>query len=338
MAASSGSDSGPSGSGKKFWLLGGAIVLAIALYTGGWFYAASVLKTTVLKAIAPRDQAGVVGECSDIEFRGYPFRIGLFCSKIDVDDNVNGVSATFGALRSAAQVYAPGHIVWELDSPAEIRTTNGLSVSAQWTNLQSSLSTRLQGIDRSSTVIEGLKAMAVSSYTGQTISFDAARTEIHLRQNGADLDGAISVQDANTAIKDWPQIFPKMSASIDLTVAGKAGLIDGSDPNGLNGASGELRRIVADIGDGKVMTLTGPFSFDEQGLLSGKFKLEIERLGPWGDSLKQAFPDIASTVNTATKLLKSLAGGGDKVSVDLVVERGNATVSGFISLGKIPPI
>ncbi|TAU22598.1 DUF2125 domain-containing protein [Rhizobium leguminosarum] len=338
MAASSQSGSSQSGSGKKFWLLGGGVLLVIALYTGGWFYAASALKTTVLKAIAPRDQAGVSGECSDIEFRGYPFRIGLFCSKIDVDDNVNGVSATFGALRSAAQVYAPGNIVWELDSPAEIRTGNGLSISAQWTNLQASLATRLQGVDRSSTVIEGLKAMAVSSYTGQAISFDVARTEIHLRQNGADLDGAISVQDANTAIKDWPQIFPKMSASIDLTVAGKAGLIDGSDRSGLNGATGELRRIVADIGDGKVMTLTGPFSFDEQGFLSGKFKLEIEQLGPWGDSLKQAFPDITSTVNTATKLLKALAGGGDKVSVDLVVDRGNATVSGFIPLGRIPPI
>ena len=338
MAASSRSGSGQSTSGKKFWLLGGGILLAIALYTGGWFYAASALKTTVLKAIAPRDQAGVSGECADIEFRGYPFRIGLFCSKVDVDDSVNGVSATFGALRSAAQVYAPGNIVWELDSPAEIRTTNGLTISAQWTNLEASLATRLKGIDRSSTVIEGLKATAVSSFTGQTVNFDAARTEIHLRQNGADLDGAISVQDANTAITDWPQVFPKLSASIDLTVAGKAGLIDGSDPNGLNGSAGELRRIVADIGDGKVMTLTGPFSFDEQGFLSGKFKLEIERLGPWGDSLKQTFPDIASTVNTATKLLKSLAGGKDKVSVDLVVDHGNATVSGFIPLGRIPPI
>ncbi|MBX5106228.1 DUF2125 domain-containing protein [Rhizobium lentis] len=338
MAASSRSGSSQTGSGKKFWLLGGGVLLVIALYTAAWFYAASALKTTVLKAIAPGNQAGVRGECADIEFRGYPFRIGLFCSKIDVDDNVNGVSATFGALRSAAQVYAPGHIMWELDSPAEIRTGNGFSISAQWANLQSSLATRLKGIDRSSTVIEGLKATAVSSLTGQTISFDAAHTEIHLRQNGTDLDGAISVQDANTAIKDWPQIFPKLSASIDLTVAGKAGLIDGSDPNGLNGSAGELRRIVADIGDGKVMTLTGPFSFDEQGFLSGKFKLEIERLGPWGDSLKQTFPDIASTVNTATKMLKALAGGSDKVSVDLIVDHGDATVSGFIPLGKIPPI
>jgi hypothetical protein len=36
--------------------------------------------------------------------------------------------------------------------------------------------------------------------------------------------------------------------------------------------------------------------------------------------------------------MKALAGGGDKVSVDLVVNHGNATVSGFIPLGSIPPI
>ncbi|MET3856398.1 DUF2125 domain-containing protein [Rhizobium sp. OAE497] len=333
MAASS-----QSGSSRKFWWLGLGIVLVIAIYTGGWFYAASQLKDTVLKAIAPRNTAGVSGECTDIDFRGYPFRIGLYCSKVDVDDNKNGVSASFGALRSAAQVYAPGHIVWELDSPAEIRTANGLTINAQWANLQSSLITKLRGIDRTSTVIEGLKATAISSYDGQTINVDAGRTEIHLRQNEGDLDGAISLQDANTVIKDWPQVFPKFSASADITLAGKAGMIDGSDRQGLYGASGELRKVVVDIGDGKVMTLTGPFSFDEQGFLSGKFKLEIEQLGPWRDSIKQAFPQIAKTVDTAAKLLKALAGGKDRVPVDLVVNRGEATVSGFIPLGSIPPI
>ncbi len=338
MAASSQSGSGQYRSGRKFWLLGGAILLVIALYTGGWFYAASALKQTVLTAIAPRADAGVTGECSDIEFRGFPFRIGLFCSKVDIDDNVNGISATFGTLRSAAQVYAPGHIVWELDAPAEIRTAQGLTVNAQWDNLQSSLTTKAQGIDRTSTVIDGLKAVAVSSFTGQTVNFDAARTEIHLRQNGADLDGAISVENSNAAIKDWPQVFPKFSASADLTLTGKAGMIDGTDKEGIHGSRGELRRIVADIGDGKVMTVSGPFAFDEQGFLSGKFKLEIEQLGPWGTSIKQTFPEVASTVDTVTKLLKALAGGGDKVSVDLVVDHGNATVSGFIPLGKIPPI
>ncbi|MBB3967228.1 MULTISPECIES: DUF2125 domain-containing protein [Rhizobium] len=333
MAASS-----QSRSGKKFWLLGTGIVLVIALYTAGWFYAASTLKNTVLSTIGPGNSGGVSGECSDIDFRGYPFRIGLFCSKVDVDDNNNGVSATFGALRSAAQVYAPGHIVWELDSPAEIRTARGLSVNAEWANMQSSLVTKFKGVDRSSTVIDGLKATAVSSATGQTITFDAGRTELHLRQNGPDLDGAVSLIDAQTVIKDWPQVLPKLSASADLTLAGKAGMIDGRDAKGLYGASGELRKAVADIGGGKVMTLSGPFSFDEEGYLSAQFKLQIEDVNAWRDSIKQSFPDIAKTVETAAKLLKAMAGGGGTVSVDLVVQRGNATVSGFIPLGQIPPI
>lgn len=333
MAASS-----RSGSSKKFLLLGGGILLVIGLYTGGWFYAASSLRNTVLKAISPGSEASVSGECTDIAFRGYPFRIGLFCSKVNVDDKRNGISAAFGPLRSAAQVYAPGHIVFELDSPAEIRTAHGLAISAEWANLQSSLVTRFKGIERTSTVIEGLKATAVSSVTGQTIDLDAARTEIHLRQNGNDLDAAITLQDSQTTVKDWPQLLPKLTTSIDVTLVNKAGMIDGSDETGLYGAGGELRNAVADMGDGKLMTVTGPFSFDEQGYLSGKFKLEIEKLGSWSDSIKQSFPQMASTIDTASKLLGALAGGRDRASVDLVVDRGRATISGFIPLGKIPPI
>lgn len=338
MAASS--QIGYSGIGRKLWLLVAGVIIAIALYTAGWFYAASALKTSIMNALGDQNAAGVSGECGNMALRGYPFRIGLFCSEVKIDDRVNGVSATFGDLRSAAQVYAPGHIVWELDSPAEFRTTHGLTVSAEWSNLQSSLIAKLAGVERTSTVIENLKASIVSAVTGQTFNFDAARTEIHLRQNGDDLDAAIQVEDSNTALKNMPPLFPSFSASADVTLVGKAGLIDGSDRTGtgLYGSKGELRKIVADIGDGKIMTLTGPFSFDDEGYVSGQFKLQIEQLDPWRDSLKKTFPDFASMIDTAGKLLKALAAGGDNVSVDLKVDRGQVSLNGFIPLGSLPPI
>ncbi|MNL40214.1 hypothetical protein D3C87_1625480 [compost metagenome] len=161
---------------------------------------------------------------------------------------------------------------------------------------------------------------------------------MHLRQNGADLDGAITLTDSSTVIKDWPQLLPRLNAIADVTLAGKAGMVDGSDTAGLYGASGELRRLVADIGEGRTMRISGPFSFDNEGYLSGQFKLEIEKLDAWSDNAKQAFPQLQSTIDTARKMLRALAGGGDRASVDLVVDRGRATVSGFIPLGKIPPI
>lgn len=333
MAASS-----PSRTSRKFLFLGFGIIVFVAIYSAGWFYAAQRLQETVIRTLAPGGAASVSGECRDIAFRGYPFRIGLFCSKVDVKDTRNDVTASFGALRSAAQIYSPGHVVWELDSPATIQTGHGLGVTAQWANLQSSLTTKLKGIDRTSLVIDGLKATAVSSVTDQTIDFDAAKTEVHLRQNGPDLDGAITLTDASTVIKGWPQLLPRLNAIGDITLAGKAGMIDGSDRTGLYGANGELRRVMLDIGDGRTMRITGPFSFDDQGYLSGQFKLEIEKLGEWADNAKQTFPQLQSTIDTARKLLRALAGGGDRASVDLVVDRGRATVSGFIPLGKIPPI
>jgi hypothetical protein len=339
MAASS--QTTASGKGKRVWLLGIALIVIIAaLYTGGWYYAAATLKTNVMRALGDQNAAGISGQCDDLALQGFPFSIGLSCSKVNVDDRVNGVSAAFDDLNASAHVYAPGNIHWNLNSPAEIRTAQGLTVSAEWKDLQSTLVTRGRGIDQGRTVIENLKAGISSSFTGQNFDVAADHTEIHVRQNGQNLEAAIGIEKSNIVIKDFPQTLPTVSASADVTLTDKAGLLDGSDKSGrgLFGASGILNRVVADIGDGRVMTLTGPFSFDDQGMLSGQFKLEIEQIGPWRDSLKETIPAAKHIIDTAAKLLKALAAGGDKVSVDLTADHGKLLLSGFIPLGQIPPI
>ena len=83
------------------FILLGIIVLLAAVYTGGWFYAASALKTNVLRALGKQDAAGFTGQCTDLDQQGFPFRIGLFCSKVEVDDHARGVSATFDDLSAS---------------------------------------------------------------------------------------------------------------------------------------------------------------------------------------------------------------------------------------------
>ena len=337
MAASS--QSVTSGRGKSIWLVGlGLIVILAGLYTGGWYYATTMVKANVLKALGQQNGAGLSGECTNMAFSGFPFSIGLSCAKVSVDNQEKGISAAFDSLNASAPVYQPNHIGWTLQSPAELRTTQGLTVSAAWTDLQSNLVAKGRGIEQSQTVIDGLKANIASSSTGQSADVTADHTELHARQNGDDLELAIGIENANTTIKDFPQVLPTASTSANITLTGKAGMLDGSDRNGLRGAAGVLNQAVIDIGDGRVMTLSGPFSFDDQGLLSGQFKLEINQIGPWGDSLKATIPAAKNIISTATKLLKSLASGGDKVSVDLTADRGRLSLSGFIPLGKIPPI
>jgi hypothetical protein len=340
MAASS--QSVASGRGKGKWLVGllGLLVVLAALYTGGWYYATSMVKANVMKALGQHSAAGITGECAGMDFNGFPFAIGLSCAKVTIDDHVKGVSASFDNLNASAKVYEPNLIGWTLKSPAEFRSAQGLTVSAEWKDLQSSLVAKGRGISQAETVIDGLKAGIVSTFTGQTVDLTAGRTEIHTRQNGNDLQAQIGIENSQATIKDFPQQLPAVSASADVTLTDKAGLLDGSDSSahGLYGTAGVLSQAVIDIGDGRVMTLSGPFNFDDQGFLSGQFKLEINQIGPWGDSLKTTLPAAKGMIETATKLLKSLAAGQDKVSVDLVADRGRLTISGFIPLGKIPPI
>lgn len=334
MAASS-----RSGVSRKLWLLALGIVLVIALYTAGWFYAASTLRQNTLSLLGSQQRNGISAECADAEYRGFPFRIGLFCSRVAIDDQVNGISGTFGALRSAAQVYNPGHIVWELDSPIEIRTSHGLAISTAWENFQSSLITRLQGVERTSVVIENSRTSITSVVTDQTFDIGAGHTEIHLRQNGSDLDAAMTLADADMMMRDMPQLLPRLTANIDLTLNGRAGMIDGSDPKGLvlYGTRGEMRSLSADLGEGRLITVSGPFSFDEDGYLSGKLRLRIEEIDAWRNSLGEAFPDIAPTLETVARMLSAL-GGGKNASIDLTINRGKVLAGGFIPIGEIPPV
>lgn len=334
MAASS-----RSGVSTKLWLLASAVLLVIGLYTAGWFYAASVLREKTLLLLGSQADAGISASCENAEYRGYPFRIGLFCSKVDVDDNANGISASFGTLRSAAQVYNPSHIVWELDAPSEIRTGHGLSVTSTWETLQSSLVTKLKGVERASMVIEKPKTTILSSANGQAFDIVADQSQIHLRQNGSDLDAAIELQNLTTTATGLPQLLPATNASIDMTLAGRAGVLDGSDRSGLalHGSQGELREFKADLGKGQVLTLSGPFSFDDKGRMSGKLKLRIEDIPAWQDSLSSAFPDLESTIGTAANMMQAL-GGGAKASIDITIRRGKVFAGGLIPIGEIPPI
>jgi len=339
MASSS--QASASRTGSRFWLWGlGLLVVLAALYSAGWYYATSVLKDQVLVALGKQERAGMTGECADMSLSGFPFSIGLSCSSVKIDDHDRGVSASFDRLSSHARVFAPGDITWSLQSPAEFRSAQGISVSAEWASLQSQLIARGQGIEQGMAVIEGLKAAIVSSLDGRSINVKAARTEIHTRQAGADLQATIGIDNATVTVPALPQPLPAVSADADVVLTGKAALLAGEDQSGegLRGTAGIVNHAVADIGEGRTLALTGPFSFDDQGYLSGQFKLKIDQLGPWRESLKTAIPAAARTIDFAGKLLRSLAGGGDSVSVDLTVNHGAVSLSGFIPLGNLPPI
>ncbi|MGR6468249.1 DUF2125 domain-containing protein [Rhizobium sp. PAMB 3182] len=327
-------------SGRVYWLAA-AVLVAIVLYTGGWYVAASQLKTRVAEFLAGSGAAdGIGGQCSALDVRGYPFRIGLFCDKLAIDDSRQGLSATFGALRSAAQIYQPGHVVFELDGPAELRTTYGLFTHLEWSSLQSSFRAGLGGVSKVDLIAKDITGSVSSSLAKVSADVKSGHGEAHLRANGADLDVALLAEDVNATLADPAQkVLPPFSTSIDLTLTGKAGLLAGKErlDTVLRNSEGQLRGLAVDLGEGRIVTASGPFSVDENGFISGRIRVEIERIQAWRDLLVSEFPEAAGQIRNVADILKSIAGKHDNGTISLDIEDGAVFVS-FIPIGYLPPL
>lgn len=338
MAVSSPKQSSPVS--KKVWILGIAILAVIGLYTGGWFYAADRIRQELTLQMKAQEERGLTVECGNMEIRGYPFRFEVFCTKPALANLTLGGSVDVGALRTAAQVYAPWHVVWEADGPMEATLPTGDKLTANWQSLQSSLQLKLGGLERSSIASDG---MEVQFPTGEfeTSSIKIAHAEAHIRQVDGNLGFAALGKDMSILLPapNDPKL-PVFSASIEATLAGKAGVLNGKirGKEVIRPVKGELTRLVADFGAGRVATVNGPFEVDDAGLISGTLTLELEKFSDWQAMLQQAVPQNASQIESGMGAIKAMADQKGTVRVNLVVSKGQVML-GFIPLGiTLPPV
>lgn len=324
---------------RKVVRLGVLIVLVIAVYSVGWYFAAEFLKKRILTFFGGGNPAGVTATCEDATLGGYPFRFRLNCTRLAFDDHFQGVAASFGSMRAAAQIYNPGHVVWELDGPAEIRSALGFNTAIDWTNMQSSFRIGLSGLSRSSLMMEGLNATVTSTVSNMQVQMTAPSAQSHVRQNEGNLDYATLVRDMSVSIGGTQIALPPISASLDATFADKGGLLDPrvAQEQKLYGTRGEVRRMVVDMGEGRVLTLSGPFEVGEDGLVSGRIKLQVEQVRAWRDAMKTAYPEQASMIDNVANVLRALAFGRDDSEAEITIQNGVASL-GFIPLGQIPPL
>jgi len=324
---------------RKVVRLGVLIVLAIAVYSVGWYFAAEYLKNRIVGFFEGGNPAGVTASCQDATMGGYPFRFRLNCSRLAFDDHFQGVAASFGPVRAAAQIYNPGHVVWEMDAPAEVRSALGFNAALDWTNMQSSFRIGLSGLSRSSLMMEGLNATVTSTVSSLQVQMTMASAQSHVRQNDGNLDYATLVRDLGVSINGEKIALPPISTSLDATFADKGGLLDPrvAQDQRLYGSKGEIRRMVVDMGEGRVLTMSGPFEVGEDGLVSGRIKLQVEQVRAWRDAMKTAYPEQASMIDNVANVLRALAFGRDNSEAEITIQNGVASL-GFIPLGQIPPL
>ncbi|SES34701.1 DUF2125 domain-containing protein [Rhizobium sp. NFR03] len=328
----------PPAAGTRIKRLGIGIVIFLAVYSGIWFLAAHQIETRLASFLTSRS-GSVSARCDGLTVRGFPFRIGLFCDSVKADDTKLGASGSAGALRSAAQVYWPGHAVIEMDGPAELRFSPGIATSMDWQAMKASIQATLSGLSRTSVVSERLTGTLVPTLGEDALGFATNHTELHLRQNAADLDAAVSITGLDLKPHNGESLLPLMNAAIDLTVKDRATVLDrgGLSRHALRNSTGEVRNLTIDLGNGMVTTANGPFTVDDQGLISGAFKVTMQDVQAWRTALAKAFPESENMLDNAANMLTALAAGGNDTTVTLNVRDGTAFLA-FIPIGVLPQL
>ncbi len=108
-------------------------------YSAGWFYVANRVKKEAEASIASLNRDGVTAECANLDVRGFPFRLGVFCDSVGYGDPGRNIVITAGSLRSAAQVYQPWRVVTELDGPLRTAVSDLPPLWLDWDKLRASV-------------------------------------------------------------------------------------------------------------------------------------------------------------------------------------------------------
>jgi hypothetical protein len=312
--------------GRKIRRLAAAIIVAVMAYTAGWFWVATALEDKVRSETAK----GLVF-CTDIATHGYPFRIGVSCSKAAYAAPGETVRIEALNLRTAAQIYAPGHFIGEIASPLTVSLKDQPGLTLMFQTARASVRSTGGLPQRLSLNIETLNLTQTTTPGSMLASANMAA--FHMRQGEQNqIDLALSVEE--TKVKDAPMFTFSADAALagatrfDAAIKAQHAIMDL-----LRGNSGKLRKASLLFADGGSITISGPVSMSGTGLLSGMLVLKVDKANDFIDDfskLSAAFGFELLQLST----LKAMAVNG-QINLTVTIIDGRASI-GLIPIGQIP--
>ena len=332
----------------KFWLMVAVIVLLVAGLCGAWYYGANRLEQEIASLKQHLSDGGVAAGCEGQEIRGFPFRLGVFCDTFFYADPVNGVTVSGNAIRSAAQLYRPGHVVSETDGPLKVSAPGLVPLLLEWEKLRSSVRVSMSGLRRTSLVAEDIR---VSADDLGLVDLLGTMQGLQLHFLAGDENGGNAPQDlvASAAIERWQiddggmgQIQP-VNFSLLMTVRdGLAMAMSGQDLMVIlrsRGGEAELAGIEFSTGDGGRLRASGPLQLGRNGKLSGELELDLDDPQKLVDYAASVFPparDMLANVASYLEAFSANTGGRTQIRGLKLTLRDNKVLLGFIELAELP--
>ncbi|PSJ59429.1 DUF2125 domain-containing protein [Pseudaminobacter soli (ex Li et al. 2025)] len=316
--------------GRRVMWLAFVVVILCGGYTLGWFYLADKLEAKAKTSLAELNRDGVVAECTNPVARGFPFRLGLFCDRVAFDDAKQGFSVSAGSFRSVGQVYDPAHLIAELDGPARIDTPRTEPFALDWDNLRASVRLARPLPERVSVEGHQLKASTVSGKSLATVD----TFEGHMRPDGANIDlaGTFSNLLLDSSLVQG-RTLPLLSGDTDFTINNGVELV-GNRIQSLRGQSGTIRNLDLSTSEKTGISVTGPFSVDQDGLLDADLRVTVRDPQGLATVLGGVLPEKSREIQQGFMGLSIL---GPSPSLPLKIVKGKISLA-FIKLGQVPPL
>jgi hypothetical protein len=320
---------------RRIGWLAAFVVFVVIAYSAGWHYLAGRAIQELDARVAALRVAGAEARCADAEMRGYPFRMGLFCTDVAFVAPDGAVELGATGLRSAAQIYDPARFVGEVDTlrlrvgPADGAGRAPAVAQANDVRFSGRLADPLP--QRASVEARGIRVGGDPDTADSLMTIGEAQA--HMRSRDGDLDIAASADDIAGQEAGFGRAFALPRASVDLTVSDGVARAAAGD-FALRGIAGQLRLLELSTGGNSGLTASGPIAVGDDGLIDATLTLTLREPAAVAAHLKTIFPEQADMIDNVSRGLAVLGGSP---TLPLSIRRGEARIA-FVRLGVIPPL
>lgn len=327
---------------KRIITISLVFLILVALYTVGWFYLADKVGERAKADMAKLAAQGVGVQCEDLRISGYPFRVNVVCANISWQKNDAGMAVRAGRLTSGSPVFAPHWLSNELSGPAFVEFPGIEPLEVNWSKFTSS--TRLARPFPREVELEA-RDVVVGRRTEITTTVPmGAFDQIHLKLS--QIDDTFKINGRFAALKLDNSVIgnvnsPEIDGLADIEIANAATLLAPSSLSfneRLRGQSGTINQAFLSMPNGAMVSVSGPFSVDMDGLVDANLKVTMVKPQFFAQTGQMVFPEQGGNIATILFALSAMPKdeNGNPV-LEIAVRKGRA-FAGFIPLGRLPEL
>jgi len=268
-----------------------ALLIAVAVaWCSFWFYAANMTEKMLVALKADESAKGRQWTCADQKVGGFPFRIEIFCSSVNLVATDEGRTARLktGALHAATQIYSPTLLLADMDGPLTV-VSEGTESNLAWETLR--VSARFSDRPDRISLAMSKPQLEVTMNGDEKIASAAKYAEAHLRYDvgrpveDRAIDLALQLNEVSSAAAD--NLFGS-SDKLDFAINGVATKLSDLRAQGWRSlletwrsAGGDFQMESGKLAKGALqIDAKGALSLDSMHRLQGKLDLAAKGLGP----------------------------------------------------------